>query len=91
MFNVLRKFIREEIGRNFHTKDNTPYTFSDLDDYNVEINTDGRSGNFFLDIFYNDEKIVATSSHGSHEEAVHASRMVIDNDRVKRMNHAEKK
>ena len=87
---VLRKFIREEIGRNFHTVDNTPYTFEDFQDYNIQI--DGNtSGDFFLTVYYRKEKIFPTSKFGSHEDAHHHARMVIDSDRVNRMNNEEKK
>ena len=57
---LLRKFIKEEIGRNFHTKDNNPYTFDDFSDYNVEINGDTR-GDFFLKVTYKDKKVAPIS------------------------------
>ena len=82
----LRRFIREQISRNFHSIDDSSYTFEDFQDYNAEINTDGKSDRFYLDIFYIGNKIIPTSSFSSHEEAVHASRLAIDKHRVRTMN-----
>jgi hypothetical protein len=84
---IIRKFIREEIGRNFHTLDNSPYTFDDLDDYNVEIISNSIDDNFLLDVYFQGEKISPSGVYKTHEEAHHASRMIIDRDRVKRMNN----
>lgn len=81
----LRKFIKEEIGRNFHTQDTSPITFDDFQDYNIEINGASDAG-FFLNIFYKNEKIAPTQKFSSYNEAFHQSRMIIDNDRIKRMN-----
>lgn len=33
----LRRFIREEIGRNYHTLDNDPYSWKEYSDVSVEI------------------------------------------------------
>ena len=83
---TLRKFISEEIGRSFKSVITDPYTFEDFQDYNIEI--DGSTeGGFFLTVTYKGEKVVPTSRFNDHEEAHHASRMIIDNDRVKRMNN----
>ena len=88
-FKILRQFIREEIGRNFHTIIDAPYTFADFQDYDIQINGD-TAGGFFLTVFYKQEKIFPTQRFGSNEEALHTSRMIIDKDRVSRMNHAKK-
>ena len=84
-FLTLRKFIREEIGRSFQTINPDPYTFADLPGYNVEIDG-GRDGKFFLTVEYEGKPIGPTNVYLSHEDAKHASRMIIDRDRVKRMN-----
>lgn len=87
---LLRKFIKEEIGRNYHTVNDSPYTFEDFQDYDIQI--DGStSGGFFLTIYYDGSKIYPTQRFESHSDAHHAARMVVDNDRVKRMNHGKKK
>ena len=81
----LKKFIREELGRNLHTVNAGPITFEDLPGYDVQI--DGFVGNGFnLTVFYYEEKIFPTTRFNNHEEAVSFSRQVIDKDRVKRMN-----
>ena len=84
---LIRKFIREEIGRNFHTLDDSSYTFDDLEDYNIEIISNSIDENFFLNVYFQDEKISPSGVYKTHEEAHHASRMIIDRDRIKRMNH----
>ena len=84
-YKQLRKFIREEIGRNFHTLDNMSYTFEDFQDYNIEIDGSTTNG-FYLTIFYKDDKIFPTQMFQSKEDAHHHARMVVDKDRVKRMN-----
>lgn len=81
----LKKFIREEIGRNFHTLNNDPYTFKDLSDYDIQI-TPHRDGVYHLVILKGDKKVTPLTVYSTYEEAVHASRMFIDQDRVKRMN-----
>ena len=84
-YSQLRKFIREEIGRNFHTLDTSPYTFEDFQDYNIEI--DGSTtGGFYLTVFYKNDKIFPTSMFQSNEDAHHHERMIVDKDRVRRMN-----
>ena len=86
---LLRKFIKEEIGRNFHTINNSPYTFEDFHDYDIEI--DGAAeGGFFLTVYFKREKIFPTQRFESHNDAHHTARMVVDKDRVGRMNHEEK-
>ena len=86
--NLLRRFIREEIGGNYHTVRNDSYTFQDFQDYDIEISGEG-SGRFHLNVFYKGNKLFDTQSFSSESEARHAARMIIDSDRVKRMNHAQ--
>lgn len=88
--NLLRRFIREEVGRNYHTVRNDSYTFKDFQDYDIEVTGEG-SGRFHLNVFYKGEKLSDTQSFNSDSEAQHAARMIIDSDRVKRMNHAQEK
>ena len=59
---LLKQFIKEEIGRNFHTLQSDPYTFEDFEDYTIEI--DGSTeGGFFLTIFFKDDKIFRSPVH----------------------------
>lgn len=86
---ILRKFIKEEIGRNYHTVDTSPNTFEDFQDYDIQI--DGStSGGFYLTIFYKRSKIYPTQRFESYDDAHHTSRIVIDKDRVRRMNSGKK-
>jgi hypothetical protein len=77
--------VSEEIGRNVHTINTSPYTFEDFKDYNIEI--DGSTeGGFFLTIFFQNEKMIPSTRFNSYDDAHHHARMVIDKDRVTRMN-----
>ena len=82
---LLKKFIREELGRNYQTINPDPYTFADFSDYNIEINGSDENG-FFLNVEYQGKKISPVRNYKTYDDAYHASRMVVDNDRVKRMN-----
>ena len=82
---LLKKFIKEEVGRNLHTVHTHPYTFKDMGDYDIEI-VPHRDGKFFLTVRLEGEKLCPTAVFLSQEDAVHASRMLIDKDRVTRMN-----
>ena len=87
----LRKFIREEIGRNFHTINTNPYTFKDFSDYNIEITPSSTDQKYYLTVSYQGKKISHTRGYFSHSEAEHAARMIVDQDRVARMNSVEEK
>jgi len=86
---ILRRLIREEIGRNYRTLDNTPHTFEDFQDYDIEITGTTTEG-FLLDVFYKNSKLHPTQKFLTYSEAQHASRMIVDRDRVSRMNNEEK-
>ena len=83
----LRKFIKEELGRNLHTPDGTSLTFQDYDEYDIQIDGTTIEG-YFLTIFHNEDKIFPRSRFNDREEAVSFSRQVVDKDRVSRMNKA---
>jgi hypothetical protein len=86
---LLRQFIRESIGRNYHTIDTSPHTFDDFQDYDTEI--DGAiDGSIYMTIFYKGEKIFPTQRFSTFNDAHHHSRVVIDKDRVYRMNNEKK-
>jgi hypothetical protein len=83
--NLLNKLIKEEIGRSYHTKDNKPITYKDFSDYLIQINGDNING-FYLTVYRDKEKIFPTSLFKNREEAELRSRVVIDQDRVSKMN-----
>jgi len=85
VFNLLRRLIREEIGRNFHTLHPEPHTFEDFSDYDIEINGNTLEG-FYLSVKYRGEKIFPTTFFQDEREARHKSRMVVDQHRVQTMN-----
>jgi hypothetical protein len=83
----LKKFIKEELGRNLYTPGATSLTFQDYDEYDIQIDGSTEEG-YFLTIFYDEDKIFPRSRFNDREEAVSFSRQVVDNDRVNRMNKA---
>ena len=85
VFNLLRRLIREEIGRNFHTLHPEPHTFEDFSDYDIEINGSTLEG-FYLCVKYRGDKIFLTTFFRDEKEARHKSRMVVDQHRVQVMN-----
>ena len=87
----LRKFIKEEIGRNFHTINTNPYTFKDFSDYNIEVTPSSSDQKYYLVVSYQGEKLSHARGYHTHEEAMHAARMIVDNDRIARMNSIEEK
>jgi len=83
IFNALRIFFEFPLPDN--TINTSPYTFEDFKDYNIEI--DGSTeGGFFLTIFFQNEKMIPSTRFNSYDDAHHHARMVIDKDRVTRMN-----
>lgn len=88
VFNLLRRLIREEIGRNFHTLHPEPHTFEDFSDYDIEINGSTLEG-FYLCVKYRGDKIFPTTFFRDEKEARHKSRMVVDQHRVQMMNAKE--
>jgi len=82
---LLRKFIREEIGRNYHTVDPSPYTFADTEGYDIQIDGTDERG-FFLTIYFQQKKVTPSQRYHSHEDAYHSARLFIEKDKVKRSN-----
>lgn len=86
---LLREFIKntllKEIGRNYHTINNKSYDFTSFSDYEIEIIPTSR-GSYLLKVFFKGQQISGARSFTSHEEALHSSRMIIDNHRVTAMN-----
>ena len=81
---LLRRFIREQVGRNAYTLDASPNTFADLEGYNVEISPNV-NGAYTLTIYFEGEKMGASREFNNHEEANHHARMIIDKHRVTNM------
>ena len=86
---LLRKVIREEVGRNFHTINSDPYTYADFQDYDIQIDGSSERG-FFLTVYFSGKKIAPTQRFGTQQEANHAARMFVDKHRVSRMNDDSK-
>ena len=86
---LLREFIKnallKEMGRNYHTINNKSYDFTSFSDYEIEIIPTSR-GSYLLKVFFKGQQISDARSFTSHEEALHSSRMIIDNHRVTAMN-----
>jgi hypothetical protein len=88
LIKTLKKIIKEEIGRNFHTLDDDPHTFEDFSDYEIEIDGSNMYG-FYLAVFFKNNKIFPRTYFSNYDDAYHHSRMVIDDHRVKYMNNPE--
>jgi len=82
---LLKKFIVEEIGRNYHTLDNDPFTFESFADYHIETYMQ-ENGRWRLEVSYKGKKIAPASSFSNEEECKHRARMLIDKHRVGVMN-----
>ena len=86
---VLRKLIRsvlaEEIGRNYHTVDDSPHTFRSFQGYDIEINP-VENGRYQLELKFYGKKISDSKMFTNYAEAENAARIMIDSHRVKFMN-----
>ena len=82
----LRSLIREELGRNYHTLDNSPYSYSEHPDYDVEIYATPPD-NYLLDVRYNDQKLGHNIKFNTREEAEHYARQVVEKHRLKIANN----
>ena len=83
-FVLLRKFIREQFMRNSYTLDDSPNTFKDFEDYDVELSPNVNRS-YTLTIYYKGKKLGYSTEHNDYEEGNHHARMIIDNHRVKAM------
>jgi len=86
---LLKKFIKEEIGRNYHTLDNDPVTWDRFVDYNIE-SYPNENGQYTVDISYKGKKLTPTARFNNETEANHYARMVVDKHRVTAMNQDDK-
>ena len=82
---LLKKLIKEEVGRNFKTvgNDNKPFNFKNYEGYDVEITGMPNVG-WWVEIQYEGEPVGEIARFPTEEEANHHSRMVIDRDRIGR-------
>ena len=82
---LVRKILSEEIGRNYHTVDDSPHTFRSYSDYDIEINP-VENGRFLLSLKFRGKKILNSRTFTDYEEANNVARTAIDSHRVKVMN-----
>ncbi len=87
--NIIRSFIKkillEEIGRNYHTIDDSPHTFRSFQGYDIQIDPMADS-KYRLSVEFKGKKIGDSRIFKDYEEADHAARTIIDSHRVKFMN-----
>jgi hypothetical protein len=82
---LVRQILREEIGRNYHTINPDPITWSSFQDF--EINYYPQADGFHLmDVEYKGNQLGPTTRHKSYEDAEHHARMIVDKYRVEVMN-----
>ena len=86
---LLRQFIREQAARigglgsrNIFTLDDSPYTWSDMPGYDIEISPNV-NGQYSLTVYYEGEKLAYTLQFNDYEEANHHARMIVDKHRIK--------
>lgn len=82
---LLEAFIREEIGRNYHTVDTDPNTWENFQDYTVEC-FPTETGDYTVDVWYKGKKLSPTARFPNDTEARHFARMLVDKHRVTAMN-----
>ena len=81
----IRRIIREEIGRNYHTINNDPNTWDSFQDYQIEYFPQ-ENGQYTVDISYKGKPLVNTARFKNETECKHFARMVVDKHRVFVMN-----
>ena len=86
MSNFLRKVIKElllheEIGRNFHTINGGPISYTDYTSYEVDM-IPTIDGNYIVNIYYEDSKLVPTRTFLSKEEADLYARTAVEKHRL---------
>ena len=82
---VIRHVLQEEIGRNMHTTDITPNTWDSFQDFEIEYFPQD-DGSHLMDISFKGKKLAPTTKFGSHDDAKHHARMIVDKYRVQVMN-----
>lgn len=78
---LLRMIIREEIGRNYHTIDNSPYSYSEFPGYDVSIHPT-HDGLFLVSITFEEKPIGYDRHFASQGEADLYSRQTVDRHRL---------
>ena len=74
---LIRKIIREEIGRNYHTLDTDPYTWRDYEDVHFEIHPDIGADGWYASVECESDPSLSTGEHKFEDEqsAEHWARM----------------
>jgi len=85
----IRQVLFEEIGRNYHSLDTNPNTWSSFQDFEIEYYPQ-EDGTYLMDIFFKGKQMAPISKFGSYEDAQHHARMIVDKYRVEYMNATEK-
>ena len=81
----VRRIIREEIGRNYHTVNNDPNTWESFQDYEIESYPQ-ENGEYTISVSYKGQPLVKTARFKNETECKHFARMVVDKHRVFVMN-----
>ena len=87
---VVRRILREEIGRNYHTVDPTPNTWDTFEDFEIEYYPQD-TGEYLMDISFKGKKLIPTTRFGSYADAENYARRVVDKCRVEWMNSVQAK
>ena len=87
----LRQLIREEIGRNYHTLDNDPYSFLDYPGINVETYADIETNGWYAQVTNDFDKSLDTPEKDITREMIKLTRYLNDllnNEKEDTTNHA---
>jgi hypothetical protein len=73
----LRRIIREEIGRNYHTLDTDPYTWKDYDDVHYEVHPNIGEDGWYARVDCKSNPSLSTDEHkfADEQSAEHWARM----------------
>ena len=73
----LRRIIREEIGRNYHTLDTDPYTWQDYDDVHYEVHPSIAEDGWYASVECVSDPSLSTGEHkfADEQSAEHWARM----------------
>ncbi len=90
--NFIRKLIREEIGRNYHTLDNDPYSYEDYPGMEIDVYADANGVKWFAQVtcFFNPKLSTALNTFNSEVDANNFARQTAEHiNRIRLANNID--
>jgi hypothetical protein len=86
---LIKEFLVEEIGRNYHTIDNNPYSWKDYPGIHVDMYPTGTSVQWYAQVLvdFNDELSTPLRIFGSREGAEQFARNHVEKANQYRLSH----